>query len=72
MVMRRNPIVLAFNIVCLLPKINRKTLEFKLAELPMGGRDAPPPNYPLDNLSSYIKMSQRVIEDVVRSSLELG
>ena len=43
MIMRRNPIVLAFNIVCLLPKINRKTLEFKLAELPMGGRDAPPP-----------------------------
>ena len=41
MIMRRNPIVLAFNIVCLLPKINRKTLEFKLAELPMGGRDAP-------------------------------
>ena len=41
--MRRNPIVLAFNIVCLLQKINRKTLEFKLAELPMGGRDAAPP-----------------------------
>ena len=41
MIMRRNPIILAFNIVCLLPKINRKTLEFKLAELPMGGRDAP-------------------------------
>ena len=42
MIMRRNPIVLAFNIVCLLQKINRKTLEFKLAELPMGAEMPPP------------------------------
>ena len=56
MVMRRNPIVLALNIVCLLQKINRKTLEFELAELPMGA-EMPPPNNNLDDQTMYILRS---------------
>ena len=59
MIMRRNPIILAFNIACLLSNINHKTLEFKLAGSPMGA-EMPPPPYFMKNHDLGLEKSKKL------------